>query len=281
MKNRIFTDMKRVDFAMKFFAILMMFAPLCAHAQQADSLSSDQPVDKITTMSDDQLWSMANTDYINSRFDQAIDGYERLVGRGIVSSELYYNLANAYYETSQIGESILNYHRSLRIRPGDMDARHNLKVAMSHTKDAIESIPEFFVVRWLKGLRNFMGCTSWSIISLVSLALAIALMIVFLLSTKLSWRKMGFYGTALSALVCVISLSFAMKERQALTDQSQAIVMSVSASVKNSPDSSATELFVLHEGTRVEITNALDGWCEVMIADGNKGWIQCDKMEVI
>ena len=51
--------------------------------------------------------------------------------------------------------------------------------------------------------------------------------------------------------------------------------------VKSSPDKSATDLFVLHEGTLVEITDRLDNWCEITIADGKKGWLECKTVETI
>jgi hypothetical protein len=38
---------------------------------------------------------------------------------------------------------------------------------------------------------------------------------------------------------------------------------------------------VLHEGTVVTITDRLDGWCEVVIADGKKGWVEGRKIEII
>ena len=66
-----------------------------------------------------------------------------------------------------------------------------------------------------------------------------------------------------------------------LIDRREAIVMSSAASVKSSPDRSATELFVLHEGTKVVIGEATEGWAEVRIADGRKGWIEEKRIERI
>ena len=57
--------------------------------------------------------------------------------------------------------------------------------------------------------------------------------------------------------------------------------MASSVSVTSSPDRAATDLFVLHEGTAVEITDRLDDWCEIAIADGKRGWIEESKIETI
>ena len=72
-----------------------------------------------------------------------------------------------------------------------------------------------------------------------------------------------------------------MGERREMLDESRAVVMVASTAVKSSPDKSATDLFLLHEGTVVKITGRLDGWCEVVIADGKKGWLESRKIEVI
>ncbi len=65
-----------------------------------------------------------------------------------------------------------------------------------------------------------------------------------------------------------------------MLDDTSAVVMTASTAVKSSPDKSSTDLFVLHEGTVVTITNRLDG-CEVVIADGKKGWVEGRKIEII
>ena len=64
-------------------------------------------------------------------------------------------------------------------------------------------------------------------------------------------------------------------------DDAQAVVMAASTAVTSSPDKSATDLFVLHEGTLVKISDWLEGWCEITIADGKKGWLACRTIERI
>ena len=79
----------------------------------------------------------------------------------------------------------------------------------------------------------------------------------------------------------VASTSFAISSRNEAVKQSEAVVMSSSVSIKSSPDRAATELFVLHEGTTVVVGEQIDGWVEVRIADGRKGWIEEERIERI
>ena len=58
--------------------------------------------------------------------------------------------------------------------------------------------------------------------------------------------------------------------------------MSSSVVVKSTPNESGTDLFVLHEGTRVEIIDdSMKEWKEIRLADGKVGWMPAEAMEVI
>lgn len=229
----------------------------------------------------DRLWDRANTAYVNGDYHTATEIYGELLARGLSSVKLYYNLGNACFKEGRLGEAILNYRRALRRAPGNDDIRYNLGVAEARTKDNIEEIPEFFLAKWLRDVRHTMSCTAWSLFSLAALVCALGLFLVYLLARRLSLRKTGFYGTMAAAVVFMLTTWFALGERREMLDDSQAVVMSLSTAVKSSPDRSATDLFVLHEGTLVEITNRLDGWCEITIADGKKGWLESKTIETI
>lgn len=231
--------------------------------------------------SSEQLWDRANTAYLNGDYHAATSIYEEILSRGLSSMKLYYNLGNSCFKEGRLGEAILYYNRALRLAPGNDDIRYNLGVAEARTKDNIEQIPEFFLTEWFRSVRHMMSCTAWSIFSLVALVAALALSLLYLLARRLSLRKGGFYGTLVALLLFVVTTWFAWGERREMLDDTQAVVMSLSTAVKSSPDKSATDLFVLHEGTLVEITNRLEGWCEVTIADGKKGWLESKTIETI
>ena len=227
------------------------------------------------------LWDRANTAYINGDYHAALEMYERILAGGMGSAKLYYNLANACFKEGQTGRAILFYHRALRLAPGSDDIRYNLSVAEARTKDRIEEIPAFFLTEWARAVRRTMSCTAWSVLSLAALAFALGLFLLYLLAPRLSQRKAGFYGTAVAAALFVLTTWFAAGERREMLDDSQAVVMAASTAVKSSPDKSATDLFVLHEGTLVKISDRLEGWCEITIADGKKGWLECRTIERI
>ncbi len=237
--------------------------------------------DSAAELSDEALWDKANTAYINNEFGVAAANYELLAGRGASSAKLYYNWGNACFKEGRTGEAILRYRRALRLAPGNADIRHNLAVAEAETKDDIEAIPEFFLATWLRGVRHTMGCTAWTLLSLGFLLLAAGAFLLYLLAARLTLRKAGFYGTLAAGALFALATAFAAGERRELRDRTQAVVMVPAVSVKSSPDRSAKDLFVLHEGTTVRIVDRLEEWCEVAIADGKKGWIEAKRIEII
>lgn len=270
--------------------LLVMGGSLAAlRAQEpADSLaeasvagSADAAGDSAAVLSDEALWDKANTAYINNDFGAAAATYGLLLERGMSSAKLYYNLGNACFKEGNTGKAILFYRRALRLAPGNADIRHNLSVAEAETKDDIEAIPEFFLASWLRGVRHTMGCTAWTLLSLGFLLLAVGAFLLYLLAARLTLRKAGFYATIAAGVLFAFATVFAAGERRELRDRTQAVVMAAAVSVKSSPDKSAKDLFVLHEGTTVRVVDRLEEWCEVAIADGKKGWIEAKRIEII
>lgn len=228
-----------------------------------------------------ERWEVGNKAYIEGNYDKAIEEYTAILDGGEYSMKLYYNLANAYFKTGAMGKAILYYNKALRIAPSQEDIRHNLALAEAQTKDRIAVIPEFFLNRWLRTMRNSMSCTAWSVLSLVWLGVMLAFGLLFLLASRIRWRKMGFYGALCAFMLFVATTSFAVSSRNDMLSHSEAIVMGTAISVKSSPDRSATDLFVLHEGTKVKVLTEVDEWVEVVIADGKKGWTLRSNIETI
>lgn len=228
-----------------------------------------------------ERWEAGNKAYIEGNYNKAIEEYTAILDGGEYSMKLYYNLANAYFKTGANGKAILYYNKALRIAPSQEDIRHNLALAEAQTKDRIAVIPEFFLNRWLRTMRNSMSCTAWSVLSLVSFGILLAFALLFLLASRIRWRKVGFYGALCGFILFVALTSFAVSSRNDMLSHDEAIVMGTAISVKSSPDRSATDLFVLHEGTKVEVLTEVDEWVEVVIADGKKGWTERKNIEEI
>ena len=259
--------------------MLALLATFTAVAQQQEQSVAEQTVavefDNMT------LWERGNQSYIDGDYAAAVTAYQAIENRGYSSARLYYNMGNAYYKQGQIGRAILYYNRALVVSPSMDDARHNLEIAEAQTKDNIAVVPEFFLNRYMRTLRSTISCSAWSAMSVAFFGVMLLFLLIFLLGSRIKVRKVGFYGAVVSLLLFVVVTIFGVSARNSIIDRPAAIVMSSAISVKSSPDRAATDLFVLHEGTKAEVSSEVDGWSEITIADGKKGWTESAHLERI
>ena len=223
----------------------------------------------------------ANECYRKGNYQQAIIDYKKLLTHG-VSAELYYNLGNAYYRSDSLSQAILSYERALQLSPGNENIRFNLEFSRSKTIDKIVPESEMFYVTWYKSIRNLMSVDHWAYMGLSFIGLAMFFMLIYLFASSPGLRKLGFFcGTSLF-LFFTISTLFAYQQKVAIENNRGAIIMVPSVNVKKAPVFNGGDSFVLHEGTRVDITDdEIKGWKGIHVADGRSGWIQANKLEKI
>jgi len=214
----------------------------------------------------------AETAYTAEQYESAIELYESLLRNYGASGELYYNLGNAYYKTGKIAHAILNYERALLIRPGDGDVRFNLELARQQT-DKIEPLQEFFLKKWVRSIQNLIGVDAWATVGITGFILFICCLVLFFFSKWMYLKKVGFYVGILLFITVITANIFAYNQKSELENRRGAIVFTPTVTVKGSPDNSGTDLFLLHEGTKVYIRQSMNEWNEIMLEDGNVGWI--------
>lgn len=228
-----------------------------------------------------EAFQRANVLYTEGNFEEAILIYEQIILSGYHSAELYYNLANAYYRSNRIPPAILNYERAIMLSPGDEDIRFNLELARSYVRDRIEELPDFFINRWWKSVRDLFSTGKWAFISAASFIAFLIFLSVFLISLSVLMKKSFFWLAVLMFVLSVLSFSFGLDRRNYSKNHNGAIVFSPVVSVKSSPDVNSTDLFVIHEGTRVWVEESIGEWRSVRLSDGNKGWLRKDAIEMI
>lgn len=222
-----------------------------------------------------------NTSYSKNQFEMAVKEYQTVIDSGFASSALYFNLGNSYFKLANYKKSILYYEKAKLLAPGDKDIEFNLELARSFTIDKIEAIPELFFVTWFKGIRDMFSSTFWGVICVAAFVFSLLAWLVYLLSGKVVLKKTGFWIGLVLLLLSATAFSFGSSLKHLQTKQQTAIIFTPSVSVKSTPSESGTNLFVLHEGTKVVIMESLGNWCEIRIASGDRGWIKWSDLEKI
>lgn len=219
--------------------------------------------------------------YMKNDFASAIQIYEALLKKG-EAADIYYNLGNSYYKADNIAKAILNYERALLLQPGNADYRANLEVARSKTIDKMEAVPEIFFITWIKSLINSMSVNAWAICGIMCFILLIVSIYFFVFSKQILWKKIGFIAGILFLIFVILSNVFAAEQKDRLLNRNKAIVMSPSVTVRSTPSEGGTSLFVLHEGSKVNLKDSsMKDWKEICLDDGKVGWLPSSSIEII
>lgn len=228
-----------------------------------------------------QTKAEADSAYSKEAYDKAIQLYTDLLKEG-ESADIYYNLGNCYYKKDDMARAVLQYERALLLDPGDGDIRFNLELARSKTIDKITPESEMFFVTAFRSLVDCMSVDGWAYLAVGAFVLMLLTFALYLFASKIVLKKIGFFTALVMLVLVVLSNLFAYQQKQQLTHRTGAIVMASSVVVKSTPNESGTDLFVLHEGTRVEIVDdTMKDWKEIRLADGKVGWMRKDQLEVI
>jgi tetratricopeptide (TPR) repeat protein len=218
--------------------------------------------------------SEAGIYYGENKFTEAVEVYESILSTGVESSTIYFNLGNAYYKAGLITSAILNYERALLLEPDDADIKYNLEMAQTHVVDNIEELPEMFMDKWHRQIIDTYSADEWGVHSIVAFVICLLLFGLFLFTSRMQIKKLAFFFSILAVLYSLFTYSFASRQKRKLTHRNTAIITTRSVTVKGSPSETGTELFIIHEGLKVQLTDSLGDWIEIKLADGNEGWVK-------
>ena len=241
------------------------------------------------------LWEEGIAAYEERDYATAVECFEQIVTLGEASADVYYNLGGAYFKLGQqnisgtlrpfahgeLGHAVLNYYRALRLNPAMEDARYNLDLAIDHTNDT-EAVPASLIAKLWCGMRDMTTSNGWTIASLVMLGVMLILVVVYLLSERVVLRKVAFFAAILLCLGFVLATSLGISSRNATNDRSRGVVMCHDVTpVHASPDSASKIIRQPSQGVTVEILRNHGEWSEILFADGEKGWIRTNLIEIV
>ena len=225
------------------------------------------------------LFTQANTDYAAGNYADAVSKYEQILSEQ-PSAEVYYNLGNAYFKQGELAQAILSYERALRIEPSYKDAKHNLQFAQSRIVDNIEDTHSFFLSNWMRAVRNALSMQVWMWLSIGLFVLMLLGFFLFAFSQTVWLRKTAFYCSIVALVISIAACVNASSLYQRDTERAEAIITQGIVNAKSSPDRSGTDLFTIHEGTKVVITETIGDWCCIHVGN-NIGWMQLAHLERI
>ena len=145
---------------------------------------------------------------------------------------------------------------------------------------ALTILLDFVAIKlwWL----NCMSMNEWAILGIASFVLMLLGVLAYMFVPWLKVRKVGIYGAMVLLVVAVIANLSAVSQHLSQTRRDTAIILSPAVTVKSSPSEKSTDLFLIHEGSKVEILDgSMKEWIEVKFEEGKQGWVPVSALEII
>lgn len=214
-------------------------------------------------------------------YKEALDSWTDIYNTGYRSANLNYNIGNAYFKLNDVPSAILFYERAYLLKPADENINYNLQIARTLIVDRFEEIPELFFIRWYNFISLFLSTNIWAEVSVISFVLFLLLLSLYIYSAKHRHKVIGFMLAMFFLILSLSSFAFTSRNKSLVYDSHKAIISNPLVNGKSSPDNSGTDLFVLHEGTKVSIEDEVGEWYEIRLSDGNKGWVPLNSIIII
>lgn len=222
------------------------------------------------------LFLQGNRHYEAGDYRKALESYAAIAAMGYESGPLYFNMGNCHYKLGETGPAVLHYERAARLIPGDEDLEVNLSLARLKVVDRIPELPRFRPLVLLERLvfnvpRNALWILMWS-----SYAVVVAAWILKFLWSR--GRKVAGRIVWIGSMMLIVSVSCLVGQIRQERESTEAIILARKARAVSAPGEEGIQVFTLHEGTKVRIQEVSGSWVEVLLADGNVGWLKADSM---
>lgn len=227
----------------------------------------------------EELFDTGKEQYKNAKYQEAINSWQKIVENGEHSAELYFNIANAEYKLNKIGPSIYYYEKALQLDPNDRDIKTNLTFAENARVDAVTPLPRTIFSKWYKNIAGIFTYNGWATLSIVFSILFVGLFLLYYFSYTARIKRLLFTLSMLSVVLFVGSISMAFLTYGDYSRNNPAIIFAEEIEVKAEPSRGSSTAFVLHEGTKVQVTAEDGQWYRILLSDGKDGWIQSSELK--
>ena len=223
----------------------------------------------------------ANIAYHEGDYHNAVRLYQQALKDG-TSMELCFNLGNAYYRIGNVPQAILYYEKAKKMSPMNDDIRHNIDIARAKTIDKMPAETELFFMQWCRGIQGLMSIDKWAKMAVIAFGVALLLFLAYLFMGNMLVRRVSFYASMSLLLLSAFGNFFAWQRKTILANHDAAIVMKEVVSVKLSPTLKSADACIIHEGTKVSVTDHdMKDWLGIRLSDGREGWVQSKDVEEI
>jgi tetratricopeptide (TPR) repeat protein len=227
------------------------------------------------------FFEQGNQAYRDGDYPGALEWYKKIVSAGYESSQVYYNMGNCYYKLDQIGLAILFYEKAFKINPRDREIKFNLEMANLKVVDRLGSPPQFFLFEWWDKIKTYFNIDQWTKLVAALYVSTILMLILFIFLRFHRLRSVVLTILIVFAALTVFASYLLFLNVRAEAENTGAIVLVPSVNVLSAPNENSTDVFVLHEGVKVNLSDQRGEWVEITLPDGKSGWMKRETLGVI
>ncbi|EHQ30171.1 Tetratricopeptide TPR_1 repeat-containing protein [Mucilaginibacter paludis DSM 18603] len=238
----------------------------------------------LTAKADDQvnsLFTKGNDQYAKAKYQDAVKTYQAILDKGYQSAVVYFNMGNAYYKLGEIPSAVLYYEKAHKLAPGDEDIKFNIQLANAKTTDKIEATPGFFLTNWWNAFILCCSVNSLGIITVLLIGAGFGVLTFYLFAQSVGLKKASFYGALALIFLGLVTALMGASQVHYFAAHHQAVVFNNAVTVKSEPGAASKNLFVIHDGTKVDILEDNNGWMRIRLSNGNEGWMMATDVKPI
>jgi len=214
-------------------------------------------------------------------YEKAILDYEKLINQGgIKNAKLYYNLANAYVLSNNIGKAILNYRKAQLLDSSNPDIYKNLNFARSKRADNIPVSSQKKVLERLFFWHYDFSTNTRFIVGGIGFAIFCIWLTLKLWITK--WPATKVVCT-ISALLALCMISSVAAEFFTAKSNLGGVIIADSVIARQGDGNNYPQSFnePLHAGVEFDVLEQRSGWLHIQLANGHDAWIPEPSSELI
>jgi tetratricopeptide (TPR) repeat protein len=226
-----------------------------------------------STAQNGSLFEQGKDHYKQEKYQEAIANWMKILDKGEHSANLYFNLGNAHYKLNNVGQSIYYYEKAIQLSPLDSDIKTNLAFAENNRIDAIDPLPKTIFSKWHSAVSAMFSFNGWAWLAVLFSVIFCLLFLLYYFSSFETKKRILFASSAVSFILFLASFSMAFQVQGEMLNDNPAIIFAESIEVKSEPKMGSAVSFILHEGTKVQITDHDDEWVRVKLVNGKDGWL--------
>lgn len=216
------------------------------------------------------VFDLANGEYKAGNFRDALELYKSLISSdGIRTADIHYNIGNTEFKLRNYGRAIVSYRRAQLITPRDQDIIANLNHVREMTIDRIDQAKSTELFREIFFFHYFLGKTETEISFICAYVTFVSLLIIQLIRKSTAMRRLAFIAFFLALM---FGSSLIIKWYDGVNSD-QAVVVVEETEVRTGPGRNYMVSFGLHDGAEVEVHKSQNGWCQIELPDGRRGWL--------